>query len=216
MCGAPSSGETAEVASAEAVPTSPLRRAVAAGTLSGMAKGFSTLEKNILKSKGVTDAQLKKLVEAGIVARADFATVGDAGTLAELTGLKLSIAEKVMAWSGAKTTGGGSIGNLVVESSDIVKCVHCGTKQPKDYKSGDLCVSCGLQAEPVMACYWCSSSGPGKFCRNCGAQFVPTGELELAILLKRDGLAKDEIPVKLEKLSAKEKDALWGRVRRGR
>ena len=31
-----------------------------------MAKTFTALEKNILKSKGLTDAQLKKLAKAGI------------------------------------------------------------------------------------------------------------------------------------------------------
>lgn len=180
-----------------------------------MPKALSTLEKNILKAKGVSDAQLKKIARAGIASRADFATVGDAATLAELTGLSAAVAGKVMAWATGSGGGGGG-GPVVVESADAVYCIHCKVKQPKDYKSGDLCGSCGKQAEPVMACFWCGASGPGKFCRACGAAFVPTGELELAILLKRDGLAKDEIPARLSKMSAAEKDQLWGRVRRGR
>ena len=45
---------------------------------------------------------------------------------------------------------------------------------------------------------------------------MATGELDLAVLLKRDGLAKDDIPAKLASLSPAEKDALWGRVRKGR
>lgn len=184
-----------------------------------MAKAFSTLEKNILKSKGVSDAQLKKLTGAGISSRTDFATVGDAATLSDLTGLKADVADKVMAWAtgaSARTSGPSGGGKLVVESSDVVYCVHCGTKQPKDYSSGDLCPSCGKQAEPVLSCFWCGSSGPGKFCRSCGAQFVPTGELELAIHLKREGIPKDDVPGKLAKMSPAEKEALWGRVRRGR
>ena len=182
-----------------------------------MAKSFSTLEKNILKSKGVTDAQLKKVAGAGITSRADFATVGDAETLAELTGLKPEVAGKVMSWAtGSAPAGKPGGGKLIVESSDVVYCVHCGTKQPKDYGSGDLCPSCGKQAEPVLSCFWCGASGPGKFCRSCGAQFVPTGELELAIHLKREGIPKDDVPGKLAKMSAAEKEALWGRVRRGR
>lgn len=177
-----------------------------------MPKTLSTLEKNILKAKGLTDAQLKKLAKAGIAGKADFATVGDAGTLAELTGLSAATAAKVMAWAtGAADTGGKSV---VVESADVVNCVYCKTRQPKDYKSGDLCISCGKQAEPILACFWCSASSPGKFCRQCGATLVATGELELAILLKREGLAKAEIPVKLASLSAAEKEELWGRVRR--
>jgi hypothetical protein len=176
-----------------------------------MPKPFAPLEKNILKAKGVSDAQLKKLAAAGIKGRADFQTVGDAGTLRELTGLSSEVAAKVMAWALGK---GGAAGGVVVESADVVNCVHCGTRQPKDYKSGDLCISCGKQAEPILACFWCAASSPGRFCRQCGASLVATGELELAAQLKREGLAKDEIPKKLSAMSLEEKEALWGRVRR--
>jgi hypothetical protein len=96
----------------------------------------------------------------------------------------------------------------------VIFCVHCNTKQPKDYKSGDLCTACGKQAEPVMACFWCGSKSPGRFCRHCGAEFLPTAELELGILLKREGVPKDDIPVKLRAMSKEEKDVLWGRARR--
>ncbi|HEY8208772.1 MAG TPA: hypothetical protein VIG99_14885 [Myxococcaceae bacterium] len=182
-----------------------------------MPKAFTTLEKNILKSKGVTAAHLKKLKAAGVNAREDFATVGDAKTLHQLTGMPAKAADQVMEW--ALSGGGGDKpsakpSQVRVDGADVVHCVHCGAKQPKDYKSGHLCTNCGKQAEPVLTCYWCAASGPGKFCRNCGAALVPTGELELAILLKRDGLPKDDIPKKLESLTPAEKDALWGRVRR--
>jgi len=188
-------------------------------TLSGapMAKAFSTLEKNILKAKGLSDAQLKALAKAGIAARADFATVGDAATLAQLVPkLSNDVAATVISWAlgtSTPTSGGGSV---TIESADAVYCVHCKTKQPKDYKSGDLCVSCGKQAEPILSCYWCSASGPGKFCRQCGAEFVATAELDLAILLKREGLPKDEVPKKLKGMNASEKDVLWGRIRKTR
>ncbi len=178
-----------------------------------MAKSFSPLEKNILKAKGVTDALLKKLQKAGVRSRDDFKTAGDAGTLAELVpGLSRAVADKVLAWA----AGDGRGGKVVVDSADAVYCVHCGTRQPKDYKSGDLCTSCGKQAEPILSCFWCSSSGPGKFCRGCGAEFVATAELELAQLLRREGLPKDEIPKRLKTLSAAEKEILWGRVRKSR
>src|SRR6185295_17927215 len=182
------------------------------------AKGFTTLEKNILKSKGLSDAQLKKLAKAGINSREDFKTVGDAATLADLVaGITKDVAAAVIAWAagGAAPSAGGG-GGVVVESADAVYCIHCRTKQPKDYNSGDLCVSCGKQAEPILACYWCSSSGPGKFCRQCGAEFVATSELDLAVHLKREGLSKDEIPKKLRSMSAADKDALWGRIRKSR
>jgi len=181
------------------------------------AKGFTTLEKNILKSKGLSDAQLKKLAKAGINSREDFKTVGDAATLADLVaGITKDVAAAVIAWAGgaaAPSAGGGSV---VVESPDAVYCIHCRTKQPKDYNSGDLCVSCGKQAEPILSCYWCSSSGPGKYCRQCGAEFVATSELDLAVHLKREGLSKDEVPKKLKAMSAADKDALWGRIRKSR
>jgi hypothetical protein len=181
-----------------------------------MAKTFSPLEKNILKSKGVGDALLKKLQKAGIKSREDFKTVGDAATLSDLVpGLSPAVAEKVLGWANGSAAGG-SGGKVVVDSADVVFCVHCGTKQPKDYKSGDLCTSCGKQAEPILSCFWCSSSGPGKFCRGCGAEFVATAELDLAQLLKREGLPKDEIPKRLKTLSAAEKEVLWGRVRKSR
>src|SRR5689334_16123330 len=185
-----------------------------------MAKTFTTLEKNILKSKGLTDAQLKKLAKAGINTREDFKTVGDAATLADLVaGIHKDVAASVIAWATGGAAGGGAAasgGNVVVESADAVYCIHCRTKQPKDYNSGDLCVSCGKQAEPILSCYWCSSSGPGKFCRQCGAEFVATSELDLAVHLKREGLSKDEVPKKLKAMSAAEKDALWGRIRKSR
>jgi hypothetical protein len=106
--------------------------------------------------------------------------------------------------------------SVILDSADIVHCIHCGAKQPKDYKSGDLCTACGRQAEPILSCYWCSASGPGKFCRSCGAEFIPTAELDLGILLRREGLSKDEIPKRLKSMDAGEKDALWGRVRKQR
>jgi hypothetical protein len=186
-----------------------------------MAKTFSALEKNILKSKGLNDAQLKKLAKAGINSREDFKTVGDAATLADLVaGITKDAAAAVMAWATggaapAAVAGGGG-GSVVLDSPDAVYCIHCRTKQPKDYNSGDLCVSCGKQAEPILSCYWCSSSGPGKFCRQCGAEFVATAELDLAIHLKREGLSKDDVPKKLTAMSAAEKDALWGRIRKSR
>lgn len=178
------------------------------------AKTFSTLEKNILKTKGMTDAEIARLQKAGVTSRGDFATVGDAKTLAELAEIKPVVARAVMEWATGTTkaaaTGGASV---VIESADIVNCVHCQKRQPKDYKVGDLCPACGKQAEPVLACYWCGQSGPGKFCRACAAEFVPTGELELALLLKREGVAKDEIANKLRGMTAKDKETLWGRVR---
>jgi hypothetical protein len=182
-----------------------------------VADTLSLLEKNILKGKGLTDADLEKLLSAGIGTRADFNTVGDAGTLVTLLpGLKPEVADAVMAWALGRAAGGGAgpAASVMVDSPDVVYCVHCKTKQPKDYKSGDLCLSCGKQAEPILACFWCGAGGPGKFCRQCGAEFVSTAELDLAVLLKREGQAKDAIPPKLAAMSPSEKDALWGRVRK--
>lgn len=177
---------------------------------------LSELEKNILRTKGVNDDTLARFAEVGIGSKADFATVGDAATLAALTGLSAEIAGAVMTWATGAATRPHPTTPVVVDTGDVVLCAHCKAKQPKDYKAGDLCPACGRQAEPILACFWCGHSGPGRYCRSCGAEFVPTGELDLAVLLKRDGLPKDDIPARLKGLSAADKDVLWGRVRKGR
>jgi len=177
--------------------------------------GFTALELNILRSKGLAAKQIERLIKAGVRSKADFKQVGDGGTLAELAGLSPEVADRVMAWAvGAQAAAVPAKDKIVVESADVVFCIHCNTKQPKDYKSGDLCVACGKQAEPIMACFWCGATGPGRFCRQCGAEFVPTAELELGILLKRDGVPKNDIPQKLRTMSQADKDVLWGRARR--
>ncbi len=195
-----------------------------------MSSEFTPLERNILKAKGLTDAQLSRLLETGVSGREDFKTVGNVETLLELMpDLDREVALRVFEWAApavtlpaepgsneppySKTAYGGKV---VLDTSDAVFCVHCGHKQPKDYSAGDLCPNCGLQAEPIETCYWCGSSGPGKFCRSCGAVFVSTAELPLALMLRRDGIPKDDIPRKLEAMGPSEKDALWGRVRRAR
>ena len=180
---------------------------------------FSVLEKNILKAKGLSEELVAMLSGVGIEGRDDFRTVGTAKTLTEvLPGLDPAVAVAVMAWAVGELSqaGDGAGRTVVVETSDVVNCIHCKTKQPKDYKSGDLCPACGKQAEPILSCFWCAASGPGKFCRQCGAEFVPTAEVDLAILLRRDGLPKDDVPKKLRAMSAEEKDILWGRVRKSR
>jgi hypothetical protein len=178
---------------------------------------FSVLEKNILKAKGLSDDLVEALSVAGIEGREDFKTVGSAKTLTELLpGIDPAVAGAVMAWAVGETPRAETGGTVVVETADVVNCIHCKTKQPKDYKSGDLCPACGKQAEPILSCFWCAASGPGKFCRQCGAEFVPTAEVDLAILLRRDGLPKDDVPKKLRAMSADEKDLLWGRVRKSR
>ena len=181
-----------------------------------MAEPFSTLEKNILKAKGLSDTHIKALGKAGVNSRAGFQLVGDVTTLMELIPkIDEAVARRVMEWAGVQPAATAVATRAVIDSSDVVYCVHCGSKQPKDYKSGDLCSTCGKQAEPMLSCHWCSASGPGKFCRSCGAEFVITAEYDLALLLKREGLPKDEISKRLTTMSAAEKDQLWGRIRRG-
>jgi hypothetical protein len=177
------------------------------------AEGFTRLEKEILISKGLSERDIGRLVSKGVRGKQGLRVVGDAGTLAELAGLRREAAERVMSWA----LGGAGVvakGDIMVQAGDVVRCVHCNAKQPKDYKSGDLCVACGKQAEPIMACFWCGATGPGRFCRQCGAEFVATAELELGILLKREGVPKNEIPEKLRRMEQKDKDVLWGRARR--
>ena len=188
-----------------------------------MSSEFSTLEKNILKAKGLSEAQVAALMEAGVASRGDLQTVGDASTLAELVpDVDPGIASKVMEWATGRSQAGApgpstlQTGNVLLDTADVVYCVHCHAKQPNDYKSGDLCIACGTQAEPIHSCFWCSASGPGHFCRSCGAEFVPTGELDLAVLLRHEGLPKDEITKRLRTMTPADKDVLWGRVRKSR
>ena len=197
-----------------------------------MAAEFSTLERNILRAKGLTDDHLTRLADLGVLGRDDFQTVGDLGTLLELMpDLDMGVAERVLDWAvppAPSSPAAGGLGvpltagaqaiptGVVLNTSDTVFCIHCGTRQPKDYSPGDLCTNCGLQAEPVETCYWCGASGPGRYCRACGAAFVSTAEFSLALLLRRDGVSRDDIPRRLDTMSQSEKEALWGRVRRAR
>ncbi|GAA3576192.1 MAG: hypothetical protein MI794_07310 [Pseudomonadales bacterium] len=174
---------------------------------------LSVLEKNILRAKGVNDQGLAALTAAGISSKADFAVVGDAETLAAVTGLEAEAAERVMAWAMGETATSGAAGTVTIDSPDVVHCAHCQARQPKDYKSGDLCLSCGQQAEPTRSCFWCGESGPGQFCRGCGTRFVAIAEFELALMLRRDGYPRDDIPTRLQAMAPAEKDALWARVR---
>jgi len=165
-----------------------------------MSDTFSTLEMNILLSKGLTTENIESIQNAGIKAKADFTTVGDAQTLSDVSGIELMVAENVMNWAlgkSAAATTSATPANIVVDSPDIVKCVHCNEKQPRDYNSGDLCFSCGKQAEPVETCYWCGTTGPGSFCRSCGASHVSIMDFDIALLLKQEGVAKDEISTKI-------------------
>jgi hypothetical protein len=187
-----------------------------------MATEFSILERNILKAKGLTEEQLAALGEMGVLGRADFEQIGTVLTLLELLpALDPGVATRVLEWAlpttPILTADTPVIAPIInVESSDAVYCTTCNHKQPKDYTPGDLCVNCGRQAEPIEQCFWCGASGPGKRCRNCGAKFVPTAELSLALLLRRDGVAKDDIPRRLLDATPEEKDEMWGRVRRAR
>ena len=197
-----------------------------------MAADFSTLERNILRAKGLSEEQLGRLQGLGVAGRDDFQSIGDLSTLLELMpDLDMAVAARVLEWAvpaavqtiavqdgpaAPPEANRDSEGHVVVNSSDSVYCTHCRFKQPKDYAPGDLCPNCGMQAEPTETCYWCGASGPGRFCRSCGAAFVGTAELPLAVMLRRDGVARDDIPPRLKLMSQTEKDALWGRVRRAR
>ena len=189
-----------------------------------MAPEFSLLERTILKAKGLSEEQLAALGEMGVLHRRDFEQIGNVLTLLEIMpDLDPAVATRVLEWAlpaapapVVVAAAPEALPPIVVDASDAVFCANCHHKQPKDYTPGDLCVNCGRQAEPIEQCFWCGASGPGRFCRNCGAHFVRTADLPLALLLRRDGLSKDEIPRRLAECSAEEKEQLWGRVRRAR
>jgi hypothetical protein len=58
-----------------------------------------TLVKNILLSKGATDAQIRTMIKKGIRCRDDFKQVGDAGTLAVLANVSSETAMAIMSWA---------------------------------------------------------------------------------------------------------------------
>jgi len=180
---------------------------------------------NILKAKGLSDDHILALELAGIVNKADFEQVGDYQTLMDISNIDEESSKKVMAWAlgtvpASANTGspnGGMPGApIIVESADVVKCAHCGAKQPKDYKTGDLCLSCGHQAEPVLNCHWCLSSGPGQFCRECGSEFLNASDYEIGIFLKKEGESKNAIVRLVKDMAPIEKDAIWAKIRKTR
>ncbi|WP_375578865.1 hypothetical protein ABWH96_17870 [Marivirga tractuosa] len=185
--------------------------------------GISKLLSNILRAKGLEDHHIEALEESGINTKEDFALVGDHQTLTDITGLEEKVSKKVMVWAVGLAPATKpeeveqvSSSPIVVESSDIVKCVHCNAKQPNDYKTGDLCLSCGNQAEPVQNCHWCLSSGPGKYCRSCGSEFVGSSDFEIALYLKREGESKRAIVAKVKDMDSQEKENMWAKIRRAR
>src|SRR5260370_18922667 len=116
---------------------------------------FSPLEKSILTAKGLTAAQLDVLIAVGVASRQDLQTVGDAGTLMELVReIDAATAAKVMEWVTGRATPApaaqASTSSVIIDSADIVHCCYCSARQPKDYKSGDLCLACRNQPEPVL------------------------------------------------------------------
>lgn len=192
-----------------------------------MSDTFSALEKTILKSKGAGKKMLKKFEELGITSKATFATVGDAQTLSDISGLELPVATAIMEWAGitsgkSKATESGNSEQtdskqpIIIEDASVIKCTHCEHKQPKDYKTGDLCPNCGKQAEAIANCYWCYTTGTGKFCRGCGAEFVKNLEYEIAVLLKREGVSKREIIKELAEMDESEKESRLTQLRTGR
>jgi hypothetical protein len=183
-----------------------------------MSVKLTELEKNILKAKGLSDEDLDKVLKAGVNCKNDFTIIGDAATLVSLTGIAEDVAHAVMAWATGNT---GTTApttefptSITVDNPDVVYCVHCKTKQPSDYKSGNLCHACGKQAEPTNNCYWCYASGPGKFCRICGAEFVALSEYEIAVQLKRDGESMSKIAPTIKAMSQEEKEQLLARARK--
>ncbi|UII28311.1 hypothetical protein LVD15_07750 [Fulvivirga maritima] len=191
---------------------------------------MSKLLANILKAKGLTEEHITALEESGVHSKDDFSMIGDYQTLMDVTGIDQEVSQKVMSWALGATTyapaapnpntnngnGSGSSAPIIVESADVVKCVHCGAKQPKDYETGDLCISCGLQAEPVLSCHWCYSSGPGKFCRECGSEFLGASDYEIGLFLKKEGESKNAIVKLVKEMTAQEKEAIWAKIRKSR
>jgi uncharacterized membrane protein len=138
-----------------------------------VAEALSRLERNVLKTKGVTDAQLEAMAAAGIASRADFATVADAATLSALVpSLTPAVAEAVMAWglgrpapaaalASASAVPSGSVSRIVLDTPEAVVCGHCKAKQPAGATSESLCVSCGRHVDSPPAAPL-AAAGPAR------------------------------------------------------
>lgn len=78
------------------------------------------------------------------------------------------------------------------------RCEGCGEAQPADWKSGDLCSTCGKSVRHEIRCYWCAKWVPAaKFCRSCGAGRVEDRLFGAARMLKEAGTDRFSIPQKL-------------------
>lgn len=186
-------------------------------------ENFPKLLESILRKKGATTEDIEALADAGIQSKEDFVMIGDTRTLIEVTAMDIEIAHVIMQWALGTQAASLAVAEtvvkqeaVIVESADVVKCAHCQAKQPKDYKVGDLCLSCGLQAEPVHNCYWCLSTGPGHFCRSCGAEFVASSDYEVALQLKLEGESKSAIGKLVKEMTAVQKENIWAKIRKGR
>lgn len=82
-------------------------------------------------------------------------------------------------------------------------CESCEATQPVDWKSGDLCSSCGAIARREKRCHWCVQYTPdGRFCRSCGGETVNDEHFGAARMLKASGVDRFSIPERLVKLDA--------------
>jgi hypothetical protein len=80
-------------------------------------------------------------------------------------------------------------------------CESCEATQPADWKSGDLCSSCGAIARREKRCHWCVQYTPdGRFCRSCGGETVSDEHFGAARMLKASGVDQFSIPERLAKL----------------
>lgn len=88
-------------------------------------------------------------------------------------------------------------------------CTHCQAIQPRDWKSGDLCINCGNAVRGEVRCYWCVQWTPeGKFCRTCGTELVENALFGAARMLKHGGVDKFILPQKLKELPAEQLENL--------
>ncbi|WP_375578866.1 zinc ribbon domain-containing protein [Marivirga tractuosa] len=85
----------------------------------------------------------------------------------------------------------------------VIYCEKCDTKQPKDWKPGDLCTECGSAVREEQRCSWCVKLTPkGKFCKHCGNEVQPDQYFGAARILKNLGINQLELTAKLQELPA--------------
>jgi hypothetical protein len=85
---------------------------------------------------------------------------------------------------------------------EILFCEQCHTRQPIDWRAGNLCIGCGKPPRSELRCGWCARMTPeGAFCRHCGFELTDPLFYGATRMLKAEGVDKFGLGERLMSLS---------------